>query len=172
MLDLPYPGGPEISKLAEASRSDKSVIKDEKIKLPRPMIHSNDFDFSFSGLKTAVLYLIRDLRKIDDDTKKQIAREFEDAPVDVLTSKTIKAMKKYSADTLIVGGGVSANMHLRRELESKIKSEKFQVYFPTKELSTDNAIMIGLVGTYKFLKTKKGVRYNSKHLVATGNLQF
>lgn len=172
MLDLSYPGGPEISKLAEASRSDKSVVKDEKIKLPRPMIHSNDFDFSFSGLKTAVLYLIRDLRKIDDDTKKQIAREFEDASVDVLTSKTIKAMKKYSADTLIVGGGVSANMHLRRELESKIKSEKFQVYFPTKELSTDNAIMIGLVGTYKFLKTKKGVRYNSKHLVATGNLQF
>jgi N6-L-threonylcarbamoyladenine synthase len=172
MLDLPYPGGPEISKLAEISRSDKSVVKDEKIKLPRPMIHSNDFDFSFSGLKTAVLYLIRDLRKIDDDTKKQIAREFEDASVDVLTSKTIKAMKKYSADTLIVGGGVSANMHLRRELESKIKSEKFQVYFPTKELSTDNAIMIGLVGTYKFLKTKKGVSYNSKHLVATGNLQF
>jgi N6-L-threonylcarbamoyladenine synthase len=172
MLDLPYPGGPEISKLAEASRSGKSVIKDEKIKLPRPMIHSNDFDFSFSGLKTAVLYLIRDLKKIDDNKKKQIAREFEDASIEVLISKTIKAMKKYSADTLIVGGGVSANMHLRRELESKIKSEKFQVYFPTKELSTDNAIMIGLVGTYKFLKTKKGVRYNSKHLVATGNLQF
>lgn len=172
MLDLSYPGGPEISKLAEASRSDKSVVKDEKIKLPRPMIHSNDFDFSFSGLKTAVLYLIRDLKKIDDNKKKQIAREFEDASIEVLISKTIKAMKKYSADTLIVGGGVSANMHLRRELESKIKSEKFQVYFPTKELSTDNAIMIGLVGTYKFLKTKKGVRYNSKHLVATGNLQF
>lgn len=172
MLDLPYPGGPEISKLAEASRKDKLMVKDEKIKLPRPMIHSSDFDFSFSGLKTAVLYLIRDLKKIDDNKKKQIAREFEDASIEVLTSKTIKAMKKYSADTLIVGGGVSANMHLRRELESKIKNEKFQVYFPTKELSTDNAIMIGLVGIYKFLKTKKGVRYNSKQLVATGNLQF
>ena len=172
MLDLPYPGGPEISKLAEASRKDKQIVKDEKIKLPRPMIHSNDFDFSFSGLKTAVLYLIRDMKKIDDNKKKQIAREFEDASIEVLTSKTIKAMKKYSADTLIVGGGVSANMHLRRELESKIKNEKFQVYFPTKELSTDNAIMIGLVGIYKFLKTKKGVRYNSKQLVATGNLQF
>lgn len=172
MLDLPYPGGPEISKLAEASRKDKLMVKDEKIKLPRPMIHSNDFDFSFSGLKTAVLYLIRDMKKIDDNKKKQIAREFEDASIEVLTSKTIKAMKKYSADTLIVGGGVSANMHLRRELESKIKNEKFQVYFPTKELSTDNAIMIGLVGIYKFLKTKKGVRYNSKQLVATGNLQF
>lgn len=172
MLDLPYPGGPEISKLAEASRKDKLMVKDEKIKLPRPMIHSSDFDFSFSGLKTAVLYLIRDLKKIDDKKKKQIAREFEDASIEVLTSKTIKAMKKYFADTLIVGGGVSANMHLRRELESKIKNEKFQVYFPTKELSTDNAIMIGLVGIYKFLKTKKGVRYNSKQLVATGNLQF
>ncbi len=172
MLDLPYPGGPEISKLAETARNEKLIMKNEKIKLPRPMIHTKDFDFSFSGLKTAVLYLIRDLGKITDMEKKLIAREFEDSAVEVLVHKTLNAMKKYKANTLIVGGGVSANTHLKRELLSRMETEKFRAYFPTKELSTDNAIMIGIVGIHKFLKTKKGVRFDSKRLVATGNLEF
>jgi len=172
MLDLPYPGGPEISKLAEIARNEKLIISSEKIKLPRPMLYTKDFDFSFSGLKTAVLYLIRDLKKLTENDKKAIAREFENAVVEVLVKKTMKALTKYKARSLIVGGGVAANKHLRSELTGMCKKEKIDVVFPTRELSTDNAVMIGIAGTLSYLRTKKGARYDSKRLVADGNLSF
>lgn len=115
MLGLPYPGGPEISKLAKTERKKNSGLMElSEVTLPRPMIHSKDFDFSFSGLKTAVLYYIRDYGPLTEKMKNEIAREFEDAVVDVLVSKTLKAVKTYKIKTLIVGGGVSANTYLQK----------------------------------------------------------
>ncbi len=182
MLGLPYPGGPEISRLASQSRNQLR-IRNEKlgikeltpntknqtpISLPRPMIGTPDFDFSFSGLKTAVLYMLRDLggvEKITDDTKAEIAREFEDAVVDVLIKKTLAAAKKYKAHTVIVGGGVSANNELTRRMTAKLAEEKIQLLLPTKKLSTDNAVMIGIAGSLG-----KKVALTSKKLIANGNL--
>ncbi len=196
MLGLPYPGGPEISKLADMERknliplpltkgeagrgsigSDPSSILPlprggkTQITLPRPMLHSKDYDFSFSGLKTAVLYLLRDTENIP---KEKIAREFEDATVEVLVAKTMRAMKEYKAQTLIVGGGVSANMYLQKTLKNRIKKEfpKSALYFPTKGLSTDNALMIAIAGYFTTLN--KGIKKSRSlsSLKANGNLGF
>lgn len=173
MLDLPYPGGPEISKLADTYRKNSKVSLPE-IKLPRPMIHSGDFDFSFSGLKTAVLYLIRDLGKINDEQKKSIACEVEDSIVEVLTYKTIKAIEKYKIQTLIVGGGVSANNHLQKVLKEKVKktNPNTTVYFPTKKLSTDNGLMIAIAGYFNYLKKPIKKSRSLSSLKANGNLGF
>ena len=127
------------------------------------MIHAKNFDFSFSGLKTAVLYYIQKLQKEHTNKlefvgmKEIIAREFEDAVVDVLTHKTIKAIKEYKVKTLIVAGGVSANKQLKKVLTKKIKDEKLSttILFPGKKLSTDNAVMIALVGYFRRSKAKK-----------------
>jgi len=165
MLDLAYPGGPLISKLAAQYRN---IHTDEKhIALPRPMMHSKDFDFSFSGLKTSVLYLLRDLGKIDDNKKMEIACEFENAVVDVLTYKTFSAIEKYNAQSIIVGGGVSANTELQKRFNIEAKKINIPVYFPEKNLSTDNAIMIAIAGYFA-----KPVSITSKKLVAVGNLEL
>ena len=201
MLELPYPGGPEISKLAEKWRAKgKQSIKrvssatarelqqfsNKKIAysleigfpfaLPRPMLHSKNFDFSFSGLKTAVLYLIRDLKKEnpnileDIKIKQMIAKEFEDAVVETLVYKTKKAIEKYNIKTVIVAGGVSANKYLKKEIQ-KITKNKQTLYFPDKKLSGDNSVMIGIVGYLKFLgRNKKGV--NPKNIKAEGGLRL
>jgi len=179
MLGLPYPGGPEISKLAgqvrdKEKQSLRSVSQadgprgsavpagtdsdSEKISfsiaLPRPMIYSKNFDFSFSGLKTAVLYLIRDLKnKGIKIPTEQIACEFENAVIETLIHKTKKAMEKYNTHALIVAGGVSANKYLKKELKKIIKKDQ-KLLFPEKKLSTDNSIMIGIAGYFKYL-TKK-----------------
>lgn len=167
MLGLPYPGGPEISRLATIEREKNSV---SGIKLPRPMIHSKDYNFSFSGLKTAVLYYIRDNGPLNEKKKLAIAREFEDASVEVLVSKTLKAVKQYKIKTLIVGGGVSANEHLRKTLKLAFKKEKLKIdiHFPIKGLSTDNALMIGIAG-YFGLETKSKKK---QPLKAIGNLSL
>ena len=101
MLGLPYPGGPEISRLAEKARTENLP---KKCKLPRPMIHSGNFDFSFSGLKTSVLYYLRDNKNLSQDEYADIAREFEDSVVEVLLKKTKKAIAETGAKTLIVAG--------------------------------------------------------------------
>jgi N6-L-threonylcarbamoyladenine synthase len=152
MMELPYPGGPEISRLAESGKENPSI------KLPRPMLHSPNFNFSFSGLKTAVLYLIRDLGTIDEQTKKDIAREFQNAVIDVLTKKTLRAIKKYQAKTLLLGGGVAGNKALRNAFESMQKKDypKLVLHFPRRDLATDNSLMIGIAGYFRFLKSKKG----------------
>lgn len=211
MLGLQYPGGPEISRLASIERmnsispllneegagSGDSEINHhlalkgtppqkggENFTLPRPMIHSKDYDFSFSGLKTAVLYLIRDLKKeneniLDDiNIKQKIAKEFEDAVVETLVYKTIKAIKQYKIKTLIVGGGVSANTYLQEKMEEKVKELKqskvlpysVKVHFPIKSLTGDNALMIGIAGYYES-RNKKFVK-NLKSLKAQGNLSL
>ncbi len=168
MLELPYPGGPEVSRLAKDAR-----IADlpKTLALPRPMLASPDFDFSFSGLKTAVLYHLRDLaatgEAIDANKKMEIAREFEDATCDVLVKKTLRAAEKHKAKHIIVGGGVSANAELRTRLSAAARASGISVTFPTKGLSTDNAIMIGLAGLFG-----KPAPISSKKLIAQGNMEL
>ncbi len=179
MLGLPYPGGPAISHLAQEERKENKI---SKLTFPRPMIHSKDFDFSFSGLKTAILYYIRDLpvrqasnTPLTEKMKSEIAREFEDASIEVLVSKTLRALEKYKARTLIVGGGVSGNTYLQKILKATLKkiSPKVTAHFPAKGLSTDNALMIAIAGYFASQKkNKKGVRINSDTLRANGNLNL
>ena len=165
MLGLPYPGGPEISRLATQAR-EQNIISEYK--LPRPMIHSKDFNFSFSGLKTAVLYYIRDLGEITEKNKLEIAREFEDAITETLVSKTKKALKKYLPKTLIVGGGVIANKHLRENfLNLNSEYPDLEILIPEKSLTTDNATMIAGAGYIEYLRDSK-----KKELKAEGNLNI
>ncbi len=148
MFGLPYPGGPAVSKLAKEYREKN---EENKFILPRPMIHSGDYDFSFSGIKTAMLYAIRDLtdqntRELTDEEKQALACAFEDAAIEVLIKKTLSAIEEYSTQTLIVGGGVAGNTYLRSEL-SKAIEKKFPettLLFPEPWLATDNAVMIGM----------------------------
>jgi N6-L-threonylcarbamoyladenine synthase len=178
MINLPYPGGPQISLLAEKARNDKLRITNYelKIKLPRPMMYSKNFDFSFSGLKTAVLYLIRDLKKKNsnvlqnEEIKQSIALEFENAVIETLVYKTIKAKEKYNAQTIIVAGGVASNKHLQRQMK-KVASKKIKLFFPEKELTGDNSIMIGIAGYLQFIKNKKKTK-KIFNLKAKGNLRF
>jgi N6-L-threonylcarbamoyladenine synthase len=165
MLALPYPGGPEISKLAEQNRSDRSRLADQvlagpeggeeqsdfAIKLPRPMIDSGTCDFSFAGLKTAVLYLLKDKPEVSENEKQHIAHEFENAVTDVLWKKTAQAIEETGAKTLVIGGGVSANTHIRRVFTANIAKEFSDVSLriPAAALTTDNAIMIALAGFYR-----------------------
>ncbi len=165
MLELPYPGGPHISRLADMAREENIA---HVAKLPRPMLTTADFDFSFSGLKTAVLYLVRDMggiEKISEPTKTAIAREFEDAAIEVLVKKTLSAAKKYKAKSIIVGGGVAANKELRKQLTTAATEFGVPITFPTKTLSTDNAAMIALAGYFG-----KKVSLSSKKLIAQGNM--
>jgi N6-L-threonylcarbamoyladenine synthase len=212
MLGLSYPGGPEISRLAGIERkyvvpgsltqadgpsvskkpskvllcTDGNNISKEmpKIILPRPMIYSKDYDFSFSGLKTAVLYLIRDLKEKnpnilnDINIKQKIAQEFEDAVVETLVHKTIKAIGQYKIKTLIVGGGVSANSYLQKQLKIKTKELKqskvlpysVKVHFPTKALTGDNALMIAIAGYFQYKNKKYTTKLST--IKAKGNLSL
>ncbi len=164
ILGLPYPGGPEISKLAALARK-KKVNYD--FVLPRPMIYSKDLDFSFSGLKTAVLYLTRKIGNLSEQDKKNIALEFENSAIDVLESKTKSAIQKYNIKTLIVAGGVSANTELRKRFKKLTKEEGANLYLPDKKLTTDNAVMIAIAGFFK--KDKKNP---AKNIKAQGNLEL
>ena len=147
MLGLPYPGGPHISRLAEEARSSITTYDVVKVSLPRPMLNEDNFDFSFSGLKTAVLRLTEN-RELTDDDKRVLAREFEDAVTDVLVGKTLRAADEYGANTVILGGGVSANLHIRNELSRKLKAESCKLLVCPPEFSTDNAVMIALAGYF------------------------
>lgn len=144
LVGLPYPGGPEIAKLAERARKDKLP---QYATLPSPMLNSNDLDFSFSGLKTAVRYAVQD-KTLSETDIAAVARDFEDAATAVLLKKTLAAVAQHGAFTVIVGGGVSANQHLRRTFETVFldKAPQVTVYFPEPKLSTDNSIMIALAG--------------------------
>jgi len=166
MLGLPYPGGPEISRLAEKARTEKDLSV--PIILPRPMLKSDDLDFSFSGLKTAVLYAVKKLPELTDNLRQSIALEFENAITEVLVYKTKKALTEYGARTLIVGGGVSANTHIQQAFaDLKAEFPDTTVYFPQKEISTDNALMIALAGYLKTLSSKEPY---SKEFKASGSL--
>ncbi len=169
MLDLPYPGGPEISKLAQFART-KDLPR--KAKFSRPMIHSGDSNFSFSGLKTAVLYYIRDHKPQTQEEKADIAREFEDTVIDVLLTKTKKALEEIGAKTLIVAGGVIANRRIR-ELLGQFESEfpGLIVKVPTRTLSTDNSLMIA-AAAYINLSLYPDLLRQNKNIIASGNLKL
>lgn len=147
MLGLQYPGGPEVAALAKKARQAKLPAF---ATLPTPMLHSKDLDFSFSGLKTAVRYAIAN-KDLSEDDIAAVARDFEDAVTTVLLAKTKAAIEEYDAKTLIVGGGVSANQHLRQMFNAHFLTEHpdVEIYFPRPGLSTDNSIMIALVGHSK-----------------------
>jgi len=211
MLGLGYPGGPEISRLAQEAR-EKNISLEAKF--PRPMIHSKDFNFSFSGLKTAVLYYLK--KKISQkqqsleqtgyfSTEKSppshasrapkvalenvassspllhlgeglggevviaVAREFEDAVIETLISKTKAAIEKYSPKTLIIGGGVIANKALRENFLKLSKNYSgMKILIPEKSLTTDNATMIAAAGYIEYLRNNKP----NRKLKAQGNLDI
>lgn len=165
MIGLPYPGGPEISKWAKTAREEN--ISNPEIVFPRPMIHSNDLNFSLSGLKTAVLYKIKELGELNDVQKKVIACEFEQSVTDVLISKTKKAIDQTNAHSLIVGGGVIANQYIRENLAKLAEEKNIAIYFPTTELSTDNAVMISIAGYLKTFREKPEI---CQSVIADGNL--
>ena len=165
MLGLPYPGGPEISKLAEKVGHVTSDFK-----FPRPMLRSNTCDFSFSGLKTSVLYTLKKIPELTTEIKQKVAKEFEDAVIEVLLSKTKKALKEHGAQTLVIGGGVSANKRIKKAFEEMLKNEFSEtiLHTPFIKLSTDNAIMIAVAGYFRFVQNKK----QNLELKADGNLSL
>lgn len=169
MLGLPYPGGPQISQLAEAHRNAFEVS--EEYKLPRPMKHSGNLDFSFAGLKTAVLYKLKKLKVLNANARQTMAREFEDAVVDVLISKTKKALETYAPKTLIAGGGVIANTALRREFEVLAKEQGVELRIPQMRLATDNALMIAMAGFIK-IKNSPDILKKKVTVKAFGNLRL
>ena len=146
VLGMGYPGGPEIEKLASRVQGLGSSIK-----LPRPMINSNDFDFSFSGLKTAVVNRVRGI-ELRDQNKSGLAAEFQKAVVDVLVKKTMKAAEKFGAKAIIIGGGVAANELLRSQMTTQSSRTGIIVLFPSKKLSVDNGAMIAAAAFYNFKK--------------------
>ena len=169
ILGLPYPGGPEISKLADQHRAEST--NEDKWKLPRPMINSGDIDFSFSGLKTAVLYAVKKHGDLNEQDKKDLAREFEDAVVEVLIKKTKKAIEEVCSNTVIIGGGVSCNKAIRSAFEKLAIGENLNVILPNPKMSTDNSVMIAIAG-YINLQTGLMTFDGDEVIKAVGNLSF
>ena len=162
ILGLRYPGGPEISR--RAKRGDSGAHP-----FPSPMLHSKDYDFSFSGLKTAVLYFVRDFphTKFGAKTKADIAASFQKAVVDVLIAKTIRAAREYKVKTVILGGGVAANVSLRERLGREVKKvmPHARFFVPEAELTGDNALMIAAAAYFSGKKkapNKIGARANAR----------
>jgi N6-L-threonylcarbamoyladenine synthase len=143
LLGLGYPGGPAISRLAEFGDPNAYT-------LPRPMLHSKDFNFSFSGLKTAVLTTVKNHpANICEQDKANIARAFVDAIVDVLTAKCVNALRHSGLKRLVIAGGVGANAQLRASLNAAADKKKFRVYYPELEFCTDNGAMIAFAGALR-----------------------
>lgn len=140
MLGLPYPGGPNIAKLAESGNP-------QAYDLPRPMLHRG-LDFSFSGMKTAVHNLIKDTAGSDSDAqvRADIAASFQHAMVDTLVKKCVKALKQVHMSRLVIAGGVSANTHLRETLETELAKINATVHYAPPALCTDNGAMIAYAG--------------------------
>ncbi|MGP5407114.1 tRNA (adenosine(37)-N6)-threonylcarbamoyltransferase complex transferase subunit TsaD [Psychrobacter celer] len=140
MLGLPYPGGPNIAKLAETGNPNA-------YELPRPMLHRG-LDFSFSGMKTAVHNLIKDTDGSDSDpqVRADIAASFQHAMVDTLVKKCVKALKQAGMSRLVIAGGVSANTHLRETLEAELAKINATVHYAPPALCTDNGAMIAYAG--------------------------
>jgi N6-L-threonylcarbamoyladenine synthase len=139
LLGLGYPGGPALSRLAE--RGTPGVFR-----LPRPLLHSGDLNFSFSGLKTAVLTAVRRAGNLCERTRADIAHAFVEAVVDVLVAKSMAALESTGLPTLVVAGGVGANRQLRERLKSEAQARGCALYFPPAELCTDNGAMVAMAG--------------------------
>lgn len=171
MLGLPYPGGPEIGKLAKEAREK---ILSQTIVLPRPMIHSKDLDMSFSGLKTAVLYTLQKIENVTENVKREIAREFEDSVTEVLVKKIKEALEENEYKVLIIGGGVIANTHIRQAFEKLAGEYSIPLYLPAPGLTGDNALMIALAGALdtKNAENANNAKKNSPSISAKGNLSL
>ncbi len=167
MIGLEYPGGPKIAELAQKARDAQTFSGD--IVLPRPMMHSKDFDFSFSGLKTAVLYKVKELEHIDEITKLQIAHEFEQSVTDVITHKISKVLDTKNYQTLIVSGGVIANTYLRSQLQKMADTKSIPLLLPSLNDSTDNAQMIAVAGAIDSLSNPLQI---NPEIQANGSLQY
>lgn len=145
ILKLPYPGGPQIEKLSKAGNENA-------IAFPRPMIHDKNYDFSYSGLKTSVLYFMRDN---PNTNPADVAASFQKAAVDVLIAKTARAVKETDAKSIILAGGVASSKYLKKALQAKARELKVKLFVPEFKLNTDNAGMIGIAGYMNFLRGKK-----------------
>jgi len=141
LLGLGYPGGPQLARLAESGRPGR-------FSLPRPMLHSGDLDFSFSGLKTAVLTQVRQ-RAMDEADKVDLCAEFQAAIVEVLAAKALAALKATGLKQLVVAGGVGANRALRAALNAGTQALGARVYYPELELCTDNGAMIAFAAAQR-----------------------
>lgn len=148
LLGLPYPGGPALAALAEQGDVERLV-------LPRPMIHSGDLDFSFSGLKTAVLTTLRKMEKeqaqVTEQDRADLAAATQAAIVDVLAIKALRALKQSGLRRLVVAGGVGANQRLRQHLLQETQRLKAEVYFPPVSLCTDNGAMIAFAAAQRVI---------------------
>lgn len=146
LLGLDYPGGPTLSRLAERGTPGRFT-------LPRPMLNSDDLDMSFSGLKTAVLTLVRKVEKehqaLTDELRQDICHAFQEAIVEVLVKKSLKALKQTGMKRLVVAGGVGANKQLRTALNEAAARRKLDVFYPPLALCTDNGAMIAFAGALR-----------------------
>jgi N6-L-threonylcarbamoyladenine synthase len=149
LLGLDYPGGPELARLAAHGQAGR-------FKLPRPMLHSGDLNFSFSGLKTSVLTLSKQ-HTLDEQTRADIAHAAQDAIVDVLAAKALAALEQTGLARLVVAGGVGANQHLRAQLNQAARARGFEVFYPSLEFCTDNGAMIAFAGAMR-LQQQEAVR--------------
>ena len=154
LLGLGYPGGPAISRLAESG--DPGLFE-----LPRPMLHSKNLDFSFSGLKTAVLTLVKKQpSELSDATRAAIARAFVDAIVEVLVAKCLAAIKQTGMKRLVIAGGVGANSQLRQALNAAASKKRFEGFYPDLALCTDNGAMIALAGALRIARYPQAARFD------------
>ena len=142
LLGLPYPGGPHIERLALKGNS-------KAYDFPRPMMHSDNLDLSFSGLKTSVLYTVRDIDDLTDQVKADIAASFQQAVIDVLTKKIKKAVELSGRSEVIIAGGVAANNALRATIKDLENTINIKVYYPSLKYCGDNAAMIAFVGSLR-----------------------
>lgn len=143
LLGLGYPGGPALSRLAQSGKAN--------FKLPRPLLNSGDLNFSFSGLKTSVLTLVNQHQPLNEETRADIAYEFQEAVTDVLAAKCMLALRDTGMDSLIVSGGVGANTRLREKLTIATKRRGCRVSYPRLEFCTDNGAMIAFAGAMRLL---------------------
>jgi N6-L-threonylcarbamoyladenine synthase len=141
LLGLGYPGGPQLAQLAEHGCAGR-------VRLPRPMLHSQDLDFSFSGLKTAVMLQVKD-RALDAQARADVAAEFQAAIVDVLVAKSVAAVERSGLAQMVVAGGVGANRQLRARLSSAADRAGFEVFYPAPEFCTDNGAMIAFAAALR-----------------------
>ena len=151
LLNLGYPGGPALARLAEQGEA--------RFKLPRPLLNSKDLNFSFSGLKTAVLTLVNNNQPLTNEIKADIAWEFQEAVTEILTLKCMAALRETGLDSLVVSGGVGANTRLRERLNAAANKKLCKVSYPRLEFCTDNGAMIAFAGAMR-LKSMRPIQEN------------
>lgn len=170
MMGLSYPGGPIIAQLAQEFRETHKLCN---IDLPRPMLNSPNLDFSFSGLKTALLYKLQK----DKDWRKRISEysyALESAIIETLVHKSLKALNKYSAQSFVLAGGVAANTALREALSTRIEADlpKTKIFLPKLAYTTDNAAMIAAAGYYKYYQHGINAFSDYSRIKVDPNLKF